>query len=70
MIRHYTCADTRQPSRQAEPDAPPQEGNGPALTCADTRQPSRQAEPDASPQEGNDPTNLCRSEATTPPGGA
>ena len=31
MIWHYTCADTRQPPRQAEPDTPPQEGNGLAL---------------------------------------
>ena len=27
MVRHYTCADTRQPPRQASPATPPQEGN-------------------------------------------
>ena len=31
MVWHYTCADTRQPPRQAAPATPPQEGNGLAL---------------------------------------
>ena len=69
MVRHYTCADTRQPPRQAAPATPPQRGMVRHYTSAEPQQPPRQAAPATPPKEGNGPAPyLCRTPTTTPSG--